>query len=54
MNDVAWITMNNSGEVEIHTTEPMPIEAVFRAICGIRKLANENVLKSQEDGECSS
>ena len=38
-----WFTMDGAGNIEIHTPEPIPIEHVFRVVCGLRKTTNEKL-----------
>jgi hypothetical protein len=47
--------MDGHGNIEIHTPEPVPIEHIFRAVCGLRKIANEKVLEVKPiEEECDA
>ena len=49
MTDVVQLSMNSDNEVELHTTEPVPVEHLFRVICNLRKKAVERMV-----GECET
>jgi hypothetical protein len=44
MIDVVQLSMNSNNEVDLHTTEPVPVEHLFRVICNLRKQAVERMV----------